>query len=451
MTYCTILTSSVCRGAIYRVFRVLRPKMKFERKAISTAAIAAIVVVVIVVVGAGAYVASSGSKTTTVTSTSVSTSTNTLVSTSVSVSTSTAASSTPSLSGSLNIAGSTLVQPLMSSWTFAYGQVQPGVQVNYASVGSGAGITDITKQTVDVGASDAPLSSAQYSALPAGSTLVTIPESISAVVPAYNIPNIKNGLNFTGNVLAQIFLGTITMWNDPQIVALNPSATLPAHAITVIHRSDGSGTMYAFTNYLTDSNAQWKSQVGYSTNPSWPTGLGCKGNEGVAGCIENTQYSIGPLEIAYAIQNPTLISWGSVENAAGNYITATGCASAGNCTASTIEAAVAAGASAGLPAGNAAWTPVSIINNIYNDTAATNAYPITTFTYLVTYQAQSSLAKGELVAGFLWWAVNHAQSAGVPLGYIPLPTNVVTLDDTTIQSLTAGGTSICTQAPSVCA
>ncbi len=339
----------------------------------------------------------------------------------------------------------------MSAWTFAYGQVQPGVQVNYASVGSGAGITDITQQTVDVGASDAPLGAAQYSALPAGSTLVTIPESISAVVPAYNLPGIKNGLDFTGNVLAQIFLGTITQWNDPQIQALNPSATLPAHGITVVHRSDGSGTMYAFTNYLTDSNAQWKSTVGYSTNPTWPTGLGCKGNEGVAGCIENTQYSIGPLEVAYAIQNPSLISWGQVKNAAGNYITATGCASATNCTNSTISAAVTAGASAGLPAGNAAWTTVSIINNIYNDTAATNAYPITTFTYLVTYQAQKNLAQGELVASFLWWAVNHAQSAGVPLGYIPLPANVVSLDDTTIRSLTAGGTSICTQAPSACA
>jgi phosphate transport system substrate-binding protein len=351
----------------------------------------------------------------------------------------------------VNIAGSTLVYPLMSAWTFAYGQVQSGVQVNYASVGSGAGITDISKQTVDVGATDAPLSSAQYSGLPSGASLVTIPESISAVVPAYNIPGISNGLQFTGNVLAQIFLGTITMWNDPQIVALNPSATLPAHAITVVHRSDGSGTMYAFTNYLTDSNAQWKSQVGYSTNPSWPTGLGCKGNEGVAGCIENTQYSIGPLEIAYAIQNPTLISVGSVKNAAGNYITASGCASAQNCTASTIAAAVTAGASVGLPAGNGVWTPVSIINNIFNDTSATNAYPITTFTYLVTYQAQSSLAKGELVANFLWWAVNHAQTAGVPLGYIPLPSNVVTLDDTTIKSLTAGSSSICSQAPSVCA
>ena len=270
---------------------------------------------------------------------------------------------------------------------------------------------------------------------------MTVPESISAVVPAYNIPGLSNGIHFTGNVLAQIFLGTITQWNDPALVALNPGVSLPAHAITVIHRSDGSGTMYAFTNYLTDSNAQWKSQVGYSSLPPWPTGLGCKGNEGVAGCIENTQYSLGPLELSYVIQNPTLISYGPVQNAAGNFILA---------NVTNIGAAVQAGAS-GLPAGNGVWTPVSIINNIYNATTATNAYPITTFTYLVVYQAQPSLATGELVVNFLWWAVNHAQSAGVNLGYVPLPANVVALDDTTIQSITAGGTSICTQAPSVCA
>jgi phosphate transport system substrate-binding protein len=396
--------------------------------------VVAIAVVIIIVAAVGAYVAVGSGKTTVtsiVTTSSVSTS---VVTTSMGVST-----SSLSLSGTVNAAGSTLVFPLMSSWTFAYSQVQTGVQVNYQSVGSGAGITDITHQTVNIGASDAPLSSAQYAALPA--TVVTVPESISGVVPAYNLPGIKDGVNFTGNVLAEIFLGNITMWNDSQIQALNPNVTLPAHAITVVHRSDGSGTMYAFTNYLTDSNAEWKSKVGYSTTPPWPTGLGCKGNEGVAGCIENTPYAIGPLEIAYAIENPSLISYGTVKNAAGNFILA---------NETNIGAAVTAGASSGLPAGDGTWTPVSIINNIYNDTTATNAYPITTFTYLVTYQSQSSLATGELVVNFLWWVVNHGQSAGTPLGYIPLPANVVTLDDATIMSITSGGTSICTQAPSVC-
>jgi len=159
----------------------------------------------------------------------------------------------------------------MSSWTFAYHQVNPGVTVNYNSIGSGGGIAQITAKTVDIGASDAPLSASQYSGLPA--TVVTIPESISGVVPAYNLPGIKNGLNFTGDVLARIFLGTITTWNDPALVALNPGVTLPSNAITVVHRSDGSGTMYAFTNYLTDSNAQWKSQVSYSITPTGPLEL----------------------------------------------------------------------------------------------------------------------------------------------------------------------------------
>jgi phosphate transport system substrate-binding protein len=335
------------------------------------------------------------------------------------------------LSGTLNGAGSTLVFPLMSEWTFAFSQVYPNAQVNYQSIGSGGGIAQITAGTVNFGASDAPLSAAQYAALPA--TVVTIPESISAVVPAYNLPGIKNGLKFTGDVLARIFLANITNWDDPAIAALNPGVNLPNHAITVVHRSDGSGTMYAFTNYLTDSNQVWATHVGYSITPNWPTGLGCKGNEGVAGCIENTQYSIGPLEIAYAIENPSLISYGAVRNAAGNFILA---------NQTNISAAVQAGASAGLPAGNAVWTHVSIINNIFNDTSATDAYPITTFTYLVAYQTQTNQADGTLLVNFLWWVVNNAQQAGVKLGYIPLPANVVTLDDTTIQSITYNGTPL---------
>ncbi len=387
------------------------------RSGIGTVAITIIVVVIVIIAGVGAYLALSSS--------------------SPSSSTTNSTASTIALSGSLNCAGSTLVFPLMSTWTFAYHQVETGVTVTYNSIGSGGGISDLTQKLVDCGATDAPLSSAQYSALPA--TVVTIPESISGVVPAYNLPGIKNGVNFTGDVLARIFLGNVTMWNDPAIAALNPglvrNGTLPNHAITVVHRSDGSGTMYAFTNYLSDSNAQWKTQVGFSITPNWPTGLGCKGNEGVAGCIENTQYSIGPLEIAYAIENPTLIFYGSVKNAAGNFIRA---------NETNIGAAVTAGASAGLPAGNASWTSVSIINSTYNDTSATIAYPITTFTYLVAYQKQTSQVQGTLLVNFLWWVVNSGQQAGANLGYISLPSNVVTLDDTTIKSITFNGVPIYT-------
>jgi phosphate transport system substrate-binding protein len=389
----------------------LHRQFSLANRAISTVAVIAIVVVIVAVAGIGAYVAvGTGHSTTTTTTTT----------------------SGVLLSGTLNVAGSTLVFPLMSSWTFAFHSLYPGVTVNYASVGSGQGIASITAKTVDIGATDAPLSSAQYAALPA--TVVTIPESISGVIPAYNLPGIGNGVNFTGNVLAEIFLGNITMWNDPAIQSLNPGVTLPAHAITVVHRSDGSGTMFAFTNYLSDSNAYWRAHVGYSTTPPWPTGIGCKGNEGVAGCIENTQYSIGPLEIAYYIENSKLITYGAVQNAAGHYILA---------NETNIGAAVQAGASAGLPAGNASWTSVSIINNIFNDTAATNAYPITTFTYLVTYQKQTtSLAQAELVVNFLWWVVNQGQQAGTSIGYIPLPSNVVALDNATIKSITYNGAPV---------
>ncbi len=325
--------------------------------------------------------------------------------------------------------------PLTYYWTFAYHQVQPGVQVNYNSVGSGAGITQITQLLVNFGATDAPLTSKQYAALPG--TVVTIPESISAVVPGYNIPGISNGLRFTGDVLARIFLGNITTWNDAALVNLNPGIVLPSQPILVVHRSDGSGTMFAFTNFLSDSNAQWRNTPGLGTNTTitWPVGKGCKGNEGVAGCIENNQYSIGPIESAFAIANPTLIQVGAVQNAAGNFITA---------NQTTISATVQAGAQTGLPVGNATWTHVSIINNVFNDTSATNAYPITTFTYIVAYQQQTNQVAGQILTNFLWWAVNSGQQAGVNLGYIPLPASVVTLDNTTIKSMTYNGAQIYT-------
>ncbi|MDV3244895.1 MAG: phosphate ABC transporter substrate-binding protein PstS [Nitrososphaerales archaeon] len=399
--------------------------MNLSRTGVSTTTIALAVVLVVVIVAAGAYVALvPGGQPATVTSTVTSTSTATSTFTT---------SSTSSLGPAVTLtgAGGTLVFPLMSAWTFAYPQAKPNVQVNYASVGSGAGIAQITARTVDFGESDAPLTAAQYAALPG--TLVTIPISASAVVPAYNLPGIGNGVKFTGPILANIFLGTITQWNDPALVAINPGVNLPAHAITVIHRSDGSGTMFAFTNYLSDASAQWKTQVGKGTSVNWPTGLGCKGNEGVAGCISNTQYSMGPLEIAYEIVNVGLISYGAVQNAAGNFVLA-------NLT--NIQAAIQAGGTVGLPAGSAQWTNVSIIDNIFNATAATNAYPISTFTYALVYQQQTDNVKGGAVVDFLWWIVNSAQTAGAKIGYVPLPSNVVSLDDATLNSITYNGTPL---------
>ena len=409
--------------------------MKLNRNGVSTSVAAVAIVIVAVVVAAGAYFAfgSTPAQTTTVTQTTTATSTSVSTATTTSISTTTTSKTTvaPVL---INGAGGTLVAPIMSSWTFAYQQVTGG-QVNYAAVGSGAGISQITANTVDFGESDAPLTAAQYGALTAGTTLLTIPVSDSAVVPAYNVPSIGNGIQFTGAVLAQIFLGKITQWNDPALVALNPTLTLPAQAIVVIHRSDSSGTMFAFTNYLSDASSTWKTQVGKGTAVNWPVGLGCKGNAGVAGCIQSTPYSIGPLEIAYQIQNPTLINFGAVQNAAGKFVLA-------NLT--NIQAAVSAGGSAGLPPGNGVWTSVSIIDSIFNDTKDTTVYPVTTFTYALVYLQQTNQQKGSAIVNFIWWVVNSGQTAGSFLGYPALPANVVASDDTTLKSVTYNGTPIYT-------
>lgn len=396
--------------------------MNFSRKGVSTAVAVVAVVVVAVIVAGGAYfafgTASGGTAPVTSTITAISTTT---------------AASTTATPVPISGAGGTLVAPLMATWQFAYQQATGG-QVNYSPIGSGGGIQQITAKTVDFGESDAPLTTAQYSGLPAGTTLLTIPISDSGVVPAYNLPNVTAHIDFTGDLLAKIFLGQVTMWNDPAIVALNPGVSLPAHAITVVHRSDGSGTMYAFTNFLSDSNAQWKSQVGKGTAVNWPTGLGCKGNSGVAGCVQGTPYSIAPLEIAYQIQNPGVINYGAVRNGAGNFVLA-------NLT--NIAAAMQAGGS-GLPAGSAQWTKVSIIDNIFNDTTDKGIYPITTFTYALVYQAQTDQQKGSAVVGFVWWIVNSGQSAGKALGYPALPSNVVQLDDATLKTVTYNGTPLYT-------
>ena len=401
-----------------------------------SAVIISVVVVIIVIIAAGAIVALSPGKTSTVISVVTSGVTSVVTSGVTSIATSVVTSGGPSTCGTatetIQGAGGTLVFPLMSAWTFAYPQICSNVKVNYASVGSGAGIAQITARTVDFGESDAPLTSSQYAGIKNG-TLMTIPVSASAVVPAYNIPGVPTGLNFTGAILANIFLGNITMWNDPQIVSLNLKANLTAYAITVVHRSDGSGTMYAFTNYLSDASATWKTKVGKATSVNWPVGVGCKGNEGVAGCISNTPYSIGPLEIAYEIVNKNLISYGAVKNAAGSFILA---------NINNTQAAIQAGGSSGLPPGYAHWTNVSIIDSIYNNTQATAAYPISTFTYGLVYQVQTDQAKGTALVGFFWWVVNSGQSAGTSIGYVPLPSNVVTLDDTTLNNITYNGTPL---------
>ena len=351
--------------------------------------------------------------------------------------------STKLATATINGAGGTLVYPLMTVWQSVYGGAEPQITVNYDPVGSGQGITDFTDQIVNFGESDAPMTAAQYAALPSGTTALTIPISASAVVPAYNLKLAngsicRNGLNFTGKVLANIFLGNITTWNDSQIQSLNPTVPLPDTPIITVHRSDGSGTMFAFTDFLSEASPTWNKTVGKSTSPPWPTTPNEKGapkNAGVAADIAEFNGAIGPLEIAYILENTgqTSLYYGTVQNAAGNFILA---------NVTNIAAALQAGASYGLPAGNVAWTHVSMVDNIYNDAAATNIYPIVTLTYALVYEQQSSYTQGAALVNFISWIVNSGQKDGQGLGYVALPPNIVAVDNTTIKLITYNGTPI---------
>jgi phosphate ABC transporter phosphate-binding protein len=387
--------------------------------------IAAIVVIVIILVGVFAYISYTPAK---------------------------KSSSTALASATINGAGGTLVYPLMTVWTGAYSSAEPSITVNYNPVGSGTGITDFTKQIVNFGESDAPMTAAQYKALPNGTTALTIPISASAIVPAYNIKlangsECQNGLNFSGAVLADIFLGNITTWNDPAIQALQSSSVasqLPNTPITTVHRSDGSGTMFAFTNFLYDSSNAWASKVGVpSTTPAWPTTPSEEAapkNAGVAAAIAEINGAIGPLEISYILENTGETSeyYGTVQNAAGNFILA---------NVSNIAGALQAGDNAvPLPAGNAPWTSVSIVNDIFNDSSAATIYPIVTMTYALVYQEQNysgySQADATATVNFLSWIVDSGQSLGTGLGYVPLPANIVAVDDATLKLVTYNGAAV---------
>jgi len=323
----------------------------------------------------------------------------------------------------------------MSAWTYNYTILNPNVRINYASIGSGGGIAAITAKTVDFGASDAPLSSTQYGNL-SSQGILQIPEVAGAVVPAYNLPGIATGLKFNGTVLANIYLGKITSWNDTSLRQLNPGVNLPNNTIFVVHRSDGSGTTFVWTDYLSHASSTWNTTVGKSTSVNWPaisSSIGAKGSEGVSGVIQGNKYSLGYMESAYATLDK--LTFGEVQNAAGNFVLA---------NSTTAAAAVAAAASQKLPAGNQSWASVSIVDTIFSNTTATNAYPITTFTYVVVYRGQTDPVRGQALVSFLWWIINTKNAAAGSLGYIPLPPSVVTLDDATISSMNYNGQAFTT-------
>ena len=403
--------------------------MNFYRTGASGTTIGIAVVVIVVIVAAGAYLAlgTGGGSTTTTTTT-----------------TTTTGVQAATIAGG----GGTLVYPLMQDWINTYTNVYPSIQVSYSAVGSGTGIKDITQGLVNFGESDAPLSASQYASLPSGSTLLTIPISDSGIIPAYNIPGINAHLNFTGNALAEIFYGSIKNWNDPRIANLqSPSVrtTLPNHAIEVYHRSDGSGTMYGFTQFLSDSNATWKANVGFGTGTlNWPVGTGCLHNAGVAQCISQNPYSIGPLEIAYEIANPGQINYGAVQNHFGNYILA-------NLT--NISQALAAGVKNGLPSSYTQWTAYSVIQQTFNDTTDKYIYPVSTFTYALVYKdmgasyAATTQTQAVATLNFLKWIITTGQASGpyaptTTLGYPSLPSAAVTLDNQELATITYNGTPV---------
>jgi phosphate ABC transporter phosphate-binding protein len=251
------------------------------------------------------------------------------------------------------------------------------------------------------------------------------------------LPDITSGLRFSGAVLSDIFLGKITKWNDTQLQALNPSASLPSQDIIVVHRSDGSGTTFVWTNYLSDVNSEWRTTVGKSTSVNWPTGLGGKGNEGVAGLVSQNPYSIGYVEFIYAKNNDLL--WGYVQNAAGEFVEP------------SLQSFVAASSAAAvtLPSGDQSWSTVSIVDSIVNNTQATEAYPITSFTYLLVYKELNvvpnmSKDKANALVQFLWWAIHDGQDYSADLAYVPLPQSVTANAEATVRMITFNGEQLYT-------
>ena len=302
----------------------------------------------------------------------------------------------------LNGAGATFPNPIYSKWFSEYHKAHPDIQINYQPIGSGGGIRQVLAGTVDFGATDGPMSDEQLAQ--AKSKILHVPTVLGANVPAYNIPGVTAELKFTPEALAGIFLGKIASWNDPAIATANPGVSLPNQPIIVIHRSDGSGTSYIWTDYLSKVSPDWQSQVGKGVSVRWPVGLGGKGNEGVAGMIRQMQGSIGYIELIYAIENK--ISYGIVKNGAGNFVKA----SLGSVTA-------AAASVKSMPAD----FRVSITNAPGKD-----AYPISSFTWLLIPAQSKDPAKGKILADFLAWMVDDGQKMTADLAYAPLPESVTT-------------------------
>jgi phosphate transport system substrate-binding protein len=307
---------------------------------------------------------------------------------------------------SINGAGATFPYPMYSKWFDEYHKKNTNLQINYQSIGSGGGIKQVTEGTVDFGATDGPMNDDQLKAYQEkhGFGILHFPTVLGAVVPTYNITGVDAALNFTPEALAGIYLGKITKWNDPAIAAPNKGVKLPAEDIVVVHRADGSGTTYCWTDYLSKVSDEWKTKVGKGTSVNWPVGLGGKGNEGVTGTVKNTPNSIGYVELIYAESNK--IPYGNVKNAGDTFVKAS----------LTAVSAAAAGAAKDIPDD----FRVSITN-----APGKTAYPISTFTWLLIPEKFSDAAKRDAIKGFLEWALSDGQGYAEALSYAKLPKEVV--------------------------
>ena len=330
---------------------------------------------------------------------------------------SSAAAGTPSAGVALTGAGATFPYPIYSKWFSDYAKAT-GVKINYQSIGSGGGIKQLSEQTVDFGASDAPMSDAEM-AKAKGGAIVHIPTVIGAVVVTYNLPEVTQPLKLTGEVVADIFAGKVAKWNDARIAALNAGVALPNRDILVVHRSDGSGTTYIFSDYLSAVSPSWKAAPGKGKELQWPVGLGGKGNEGVAGQVKQTPGAIGYVELAYANQNK--LPTAALRNANGEFV------------APSIDAvtAAAAGAAGTLPA-NTDYR-VSIVN-----APGQGVYPIASFTWLLVYRNMADATKAKQLSEFLKWAMHDGQQQAAALDYAPLPANMVMRLDSVVAGLAAG-------------
>jgi phosphate transport system permease protein/phosphate transport system substrate-binding protein len=328
----------------------------------------------------------------------------------------------------INGAGATFPFPLIDTWRVDYQKVQPGVNINYQSIGSGGGVKQFTEKTVDFGATDAPLTQNESQK---ASGAVHIPETIGSVVAAYNIPSVPDkGLKLSGEVLAEIFLGTITKWNDPKIQSLNTDKTLPGDDIVVVHRSDGSGTTFVWTDYLSSVSTAWKDQLGKGKSVEWPVGIGAPGNEGVANAIKGTPNTIGYIELSYALTTNTPFAF--IQNKEGNFVEPSLAS-----TNAAVQSYVAT-----LPKGDGVWTDVTLVN-----AAGADSYPIASFSYLLLYKELSTdpnldQGKAKALVDFISWAITEGQKTAESLDYVPLPDGVVKLNQDTLKSLTFNGQPI---------